>query len=184
MEGSSLWLAATDARVIMGPNGEVTLYKSGDAALKTDNDLHAANIVVPEDGGLVDGVDVSALHASVVALQAAHDALDGVAVKSSEAGTQTLGTVTASSVSAGLVASSGAVRVGSATQCGAGNSGSIRWVEANSMLARRSFAEHLVATRALCCTATGRILIVAQCSAPTGSVRRDGLEAHLRPVRG
>ena len=50
-------------------------------------------------------------------------------------------------------------------------------------VARRSSAEHLIATKALCCTATAWMLIVAQCSAipqqdtPTSSLRACGTAA-------
>ena len=40
-----------------------------------------------------------------------------------------------------------------------------RWHVDNHWSARRSSAEHLIATKALCCTTTARMLIVAQCSA-------------------
>ena len=71
IDDASLWMQKASAKLVMGPEADVQLFRSAASELTTNSDFVAKNIVTE---GNVDGVDVSNL-------KAAHDVLDDLAVK-------------------------------------------------------------------------------------------------------
>ena len=90
-DSATIWIEDDDGKVAFGEQGDVSLFKnpSGAHGLRT-----GANLTI--DGDVI--IQDTALLASLKQVQEDVATLDSVAIKSSNAGTQTLGAVTATSL--------------------------------------------------------------------------------------